>query len=96
MYIAAARVTLLLHGSFSLKDKRRALLRLKDRLRHRFHTVAVAEVADQDVWNRAVVGLAAVSGDAVHARDMVEKSVRFVDELQVGEVVDDEVELLQI
>jgi uncharacterized protein YlxP (DUF503 family) len=48
-----------LHDSRSLKDKRKVLRRLKDRLRSR-HNVAIAEVDDHaDLWQRA--GLVVVS-----------------------------------
>ena len=50
----------------SLKDKRRIVRGLIDRVRERFQ-VAAAEVDDQDVWQTAVVGFACVSNDARHA-----------------------------
>ncbi len=49
--------------SRSLKDKRRVLRSLKDRLKRR-HNVAVAEVAYQDSWRDAVVVAAAVASSA--------------------------------
>lgn len=47
----------------SLKDKRQVLRSLKDRLRGHFN-VAVAELEHQDLWQRSVVGVVAISGDA--------------------------------
>lgn len=49
----------------SLKDKRRVLNRVKERLRS--FNVSVAEVGANDVWNYAEIGVAAVSNDARHA-----------------------------
>ena len=45
----------------SLKDKRRALRSIKDRLRSQFN-VSVAELDFQDTWQRAKVGVAAIGG----------------------------------
>lgn len=45
----------------SLKDKRRELSSLNDRIRQRYN-VAVAELDFQDTWQRAKVGVAALSG----------------------------------
>ena len=45
-----------------LKDKRRALRSIKDRLRAQFN-VSVAEVEAHDVWQTAVLGVAAVGVD---------------------------------
>ncbi|HQF86867.1 MAG TPA: DUF503 domain-containing protein [Acidobacteriota bacterium] len=46
----------------SLKEKRMILRRLKDRLTAKFN-VSVAEVGYQDLWQRAVVAVAMVSGE---------------------------------
>jgi uncharacterized protein len=47
----------------SLKDKRQVLRSLKDRLRGHFN-VAVAELDHQDLWQRSLVGVVAISSDA--------------------------------
>ena len=47
----------------SLKDKRQVLRSLKDRLRGKFN-VAVAELEDQDTWQRSLVGIVSLSNDA--------------------------------
>ena len=46
----------------SLKEKRSAVLGLKDRLRSKFNA-SVAEVAFQDKWQRAVLAVSMVGGD---------------------------------
>jgi uncharacterized protein len=46
--------------SRSLKDKRREVAGLKDRIRER-HNVAVAELDFQDVWQRSRLGVVTVS-----------------------------------
>ena len=57
--------------SRSLKDKRRVLRSLKDRLRRR-HNVAIAEVAHQHSWQDAVVVAAAVAGSARGVRRVLD------------------------
>lgn len=56
------RADLLIPMSHSLKDKRRPLRSLLEKLRNRFH-VSAAEVDCQDLHQRAVIGVALVSGD---------------------------------
>lgn len=64
------RVELLLPASHSLKEKRRPLRSLMEKLRNRFH-VSVAEVDAQDLHQRAVVGVAFVAADGgALAREM--------------------------
>ncbi|AIE86329.1 DUF503 domain-containing protein [Fimbriimonas ginsengisoli] len=60
MIIGTLEVELRLDGCFNLKEKRRVLQSLLQRLRNETG-VAVAEIADHDLWNSAVVGIATVS-----------------------------------
>ena len=62
-----AFLTLELHieAAQSLKDKRKVVRSLKDRLRAHFN-VAVAELAHQETWQRSRVGVVSISGDSGH------------------------------
>jgi len=53
---------LYLPGSGSLKDKRRVIRSLKERIRNRLN-VSVAEVSRQEKWQRALLAVAWVSAD---------------------------------
>ena len=59
MTIALLSVELYLPSSQSLKDKRMVLRRLKDRVGAL--NVAIAEVAHQDLWQRAGLGIVTVA-----------------------------------
>ena len=58
----------------SLKDKRRVVRSLKDRL-HRDHLVSVAEVGALEIWNLAVMGLALVSRDAAYVNAVLDRII---------------------
>ena len=49
----------------SLKDRRQVVRSLKDRLRHGFN-VSVAELDEAVVWNRATLGVAAISSSPAY------------------------------
>jgi len=66
MVIGVLRVELSLPGSHSLKEKRRRIQSLLDRLHNQFN-VAAAEVDFQDNWQRAQLGVACVSSEGRHA-----------------------------
>ena len=51
MFVGVARLTLQIADSGSLKSKRQVLRRVTDRVKARFN-VSVAEVEDQDLWQR--------------------------------------------
>jgi hypothetical protein len=75
--VGIARLTLFVAGSHSLKEKRMVLRRLKDLVRQKFN-VSFAEVAENDVWQRAVVGVAVVGNDRRFVESALDEVVGFV------------------
>ncbi len=67
----------------SLKDKRQVSRSLSARIHNTFN-VAVAEVEDQDLWQRLTLAFCCVSTDASHANEIVSKVVEFVQESDRG------------
>ena len=59
-----------LDGCRSLKEKRRVLKSLKDRLHHRFN-VSVAETAHHDRWQRAELSCCVVARDRRQAESVL-------------------------
>jgi uncharacterized protein len=70
--IGCVQVSLHIPQSESLKDKRQVVRSLTARIRNRF-AVAIAEVADLDLWQSAGLGIACVSSDARHADEVCQK-----------------------
>ena len=68
--VGVLTIELHVEDSQSLKDKRRVVKGLKDRLRHKFN-VAVAEIDGMDTWQWSVVAAAAVSADRAHCEQML-------------------------
>jgi len=94
MVVGLATITLHLPAADSLKAKRSVVRQLTARVRDRFN-VAVAEVDDLDAWQRATLALAAVSTDGAHARGLLQKAVRYVEDLRLDlDLIDYRVELL--
>ena len=91
MFVCVARVTLDIPAAGSLKAKRQVLRRVTDRVKAKFN-VAVAEVEDNDVWNRAVVGLSVVGNERKHVNEMMEKIVQFMDDMYIAPVNSKELE----
>jgi uncharacterized protein len=56
----------------SLKEKRRVLKSLIDRLRHRFN-VSVAEIGDHDLWQRASIGVACVGHEQRYTQQVIDR-----------------------
>ncbi|MGD0675240.1 MAG: DUF503 domain-containing protein [Polyangiaceae bacterium] len=72
MFVGVLRLTFHIPHARSLKDKRRVVQRLRDRVRSRFD-VSIAEVEAQDLHQRAVFGVCVVSGDAAVCDSVLEQ-----------------------
>lgn len=77
MTVGIARVTLFLGEVHSLKEKRMVLRRVKDRAQQKFN-LCIAEVADNDLWQRAVLGLAVIGSGRRFVESSLDEVVRFI------------------
>jgi hypothetical protein len=93
MTIALLSVELFLPMSQSLKDKRMVLRRLKDRLGA--FNVAVAEVAHQDLWQRAGMGVVTVAVSDAAAEQTLSSVLQEIERLEPGLVTQSQVEYLR-
>ncbi len=96
MVIGVLRFVLQIPGAGSLKGKRHVLRKVLDRVRARFN-VSVAEVADNDLWQKATIGVAAVGNDRAFVNEVLDKVLRSVEESGAeAHVASHELELLNI
>lgn len=65
MPVATLTLEIGIEHAQSLKDRRQAVRSLKDKLRHGFN-VSVAELDEALVWNRATLGVAAISASPAY------------------------------
>jgi uncharacterized protein YlxP (DUF503 family) len=92
MRIAVLHVELHIPYSQSLKDKRMVLRRVKDRLQK--FNVAVAEVEHQELWQRAGLGIVAISTTAEHVERELSAVADEIDRVEPGLITRTEVEFL--
>jgi uncharacterized protein len=72
--VGSVEICLRLPGCHTLKEKRHLIRPLMERARRDFQ-VAVAEVADQDLWGNSTIGVACVTNDVAHAESVLQKVV---------------------
>lgn len=78
MITLSAKITFEIPMARSLKDKRQVARRLIERSKRQFNA-AIAEVATQDAHQVLTIGIAVVSGEAYHARVMLDAIIRNMD-----------------
>ncbi len=65
--------------SSSLKAKRQHLRRIKDKLRNKLN-VSVAEVGNNDLWQRTIMGVCVIANEKRFANEILSKAVKQVSE----------------
>jgi uncharacterized protein YlxP (DUF503 family) len=87
MVIAYAVFDLHLPGCRGLKEKRMIVRSLKSRVRNQFE-VSAAEVGDQDLPQRARIGVAAVGPDQEPLDALLQNVLSFVESNLDGQILD--------
>ena len=91
MPIAQLTLEIRIEDAQSLKDRRQVVRSLKEKLRHGFN-VSVAELKGEGTWQRATVGIVAISG----SRDYLEGQMREVENAAVKITLNNGAEIVDI
>jgi uncharacterized protein len=93
MTIGVLQLEIGIGDAMSLKDKRRVIKSIKDRIAHG-HNVSIAEVGALDEHRRCIMGLAMVGNDKRYVEGALAKLVDFVRSVPQVSLVDYQIELL--
>ena len=93
MIVGVLRVDLAIYEARTLKDKRRVIKGLKDRLAGKFNA-AIAEVEALDSRQRAVLGVAVVGNESRFVQSCLDKIVDYIRLSPSSSLVDYRTELL--
>jgi uncharacterized protein len=75
--IGVLQLEISITDAMSLKDKRRVVKSIKDRIAHA-HNVSIAEVGALDEHRRSIIGMAMVGNDKQYIEGALSKLVDFV------------------
>lgn len=95
MKVGCCSLKFFLHGNRSLKDKRRVVKAIKDRLKNKFN-ISVAEIGDQDVWQNLHMGIVAVGSDYKYLDGLMNQVVEAIDRMHLAEMTDCQVKTLNL
>ncbi len=92
MHIGVCTLRLQLLDNHSLKEKRRVINSIKDRVRSKFN-VSIAEVDSLDKWQLATLGIACVSNESKFVNSVLSNVVSFIEETNLAELIDFNIEI---
>jgi uncharacterized protein len=94
MVVGVCKLSLMISGSDSLKEKRAVLRHIKDKVQNKFNC-AIAEVGDQDLLQTAELGFTVVSNELGHVQSMVQKILLYIEDLAAAKVTSDEQDFIE-
>ena len=95
MVVGVGCISFRIHDCRSLKAKRKVVKSIIARIRNHFNA-SVAEVADNDVYQRAVIGISLVGSDRRLINAKLDKLFNFAEDLGLAEMIDTELEIISL
>lgn len=92
MIVGVGQIELYIPESGSLKSKRFVLKSIKTRIRNKFN-VSIAEIENNDKWQRATIGVAIVSNDKKIVDSTLNQIMQFIETDARLEIVDHSIEI---
>ncbi|OPX37295.1 MAG: hypothetical protein B1H13_13015 [Desulfobacteraceae bacterium 4484_190.3] len=84
MVVGVRIIEVFIANSRSLKEKRGIF------------NISIAEIGDQNSWKRGRIGFAVVGNDRNFVNSMINKILRFIEDLQLVEVIRSKMEIITI
>ena len=94
MVIGACELKLMIIGAHSLKEKRKVLKSIKDRLSRM--NVSVAEVDDNDKWQASTLGITLVSNEVSFINSVIDKIITGIEAGGEVELLSNRIEIIHI
>ncbi|GAB6907052.1 conserved hypothetical protein [Desulfosarcina cetonica] len=95
MVVGAGCLVFRIHDCHSLKAKRSVVKAIVARIRNNFNA-SVAEVADNDVYQRATIGVCMVGSDRRLINTKLDKLFNFAEALGLAEIIDTDLEIISL
>lgn len=93
MVVGVCTVELYLPDGHSLKAKRQILSSLKTRLSNRFN-ISIAEVDDQDLWQKTVLGIACIANETRYVNGVLDQVLNMIRSTPTLELLQSKIEFL--
>jgi uncharacterized protein YlxP (DUF503 family) len=92
MVVGVCSIEILIPESNSLKSKRQILRRIKDRVKNRFN-VSIAEVENNNLWQRTTLGVAVVANEGRYVNQLLSQVVESLNRENGVELLDYSIEI---
>jgi len=95
MVIGILKIEFHIHENRSLKEKRKIVKSMLNRVKSRFN-VSIAEIGANDKWQRIELGITTVGNDRAHIDSSLSSVISFLDRMYLAEIIDYSTEIMNI
>ncbi len=93
MIVGICHLDVIIPENHSLKGKRQVVKKITDRVRNRFN-ISIAEVGDNELWQRAQLGMSLVGNNRRFVNSYLDRVVNFIDAMNIVDIAHSELEIL--
>ncbi len=92
-YVGVCSLDIHIQNCHSLKEKRRVISSLKEKLKNRFN-IAMCEFGDQDLWQRSQIALVTCSNEMNKIERIINSSIEHISHIPLVTVLNSEFRVL--
>ncbi len=93
MIVGVMQVELIIHDAMNLKDKRRVVKSIKDRLDNSFN-ISIAEVDYQDRYRQAILGISMIGNESQFIQRNFDKLIEQIRNVRGASLVDYQIDYI--
>ncbi len=95
MVIGSLKLELMIPENCSLKEKRQIVKSIINRARNNFN-ISIREIGDNDLWQRAELGISVVGNDRIFVNSTLDKVINFIESMNLGYIINQEMEIINV
>jgi len=94
MVIGLLKIELYMESSRSLKDKRRIIKSLIQKLKSKYSNLSVSEIELLNNWKKSIIAIVTVSNEITYINSVLDKVLNYIIEGYSYQVVKSDIEIL--
>ena len=94
MVIGLLKIELYIESSRSLKDKRRIIKSLIQKLKSKYSNLSVSEIELLNNWKKSIIAIVTVSNEITYINSVLDKALNYIIEGYNYQVVKSDIEIL--
>lgn len=94
MIVGVLKIEIYMEYNRSLKDKRKLVKGLIQRIKSKFLNVSVSEVAFLDSWKKSTLGITLVSNEVPFVNSVLNRILKYIENTGLYQIVMSEIEVI--